>query len=154
MAVAPNAAPYSYRADPSVPEFDDRGPVVFMDGDCVLCTWGARTIARLDRDHAFRICPTQNAVGQAVLFHYGFDPSDPDTWLFLDKGQAYGSLDAMIRAGRRLGGLGWTLSILSVLPRPVQDWLYRRLARNRYRLFGRTEMCAVPDPELRARLME
>jgi predicted DCC family thiol-disulfide oxidoreductase YuxK len=39
------------------------------------------------------------------------------------------------------------------LPRAVQDWLYRRMARNRYALFGRTDMCAVPDPRLRKRLM-
>jgi predicted DCC family thiol-disulfide oxidoreductase YuxK len=46
------------------------------------------------------------------------------------------------------------LQPLRLLPRPAQDWLYRRLARNRYRLFGRTDICALPDPELRARLME
>jgi predicted DCC family thiol-disulfide oxidoreductase YuxK len=60
----------------------------------------------------------------------------------------------MILAGARLGGPGWVLQPLRLLPRPAQDWLYRRLARNRYRLFGRTDICALPDPELRARLIE
>lgn len=60
----------------------------------------------------------------------------------------------MIRAGARVGGAGWLLQPLRLLPRPVQDWLYRLIARHRYRLFGRTDMCAVPDPALRARLME
>jgi len=43
---------------------------------------------------------------------------------------------------------------LRLLPRTVQDWLYRIVARNRYRLFGRTNMCAIPDPGLLARLIE
>ena len=46
-----------------------------------------------------------------------------------------------------------TLQVLRVLPRGVQDWLYARLARNRYRWFGRAQMCALPDERFRARLM-
>jgi predicted DCC family thiol-disulfide oxidoreductase YuxK len=42
---------------------------------------------------------------------------------------------------------------LAILPRPVQDWLYARIARNRYRLFGRTEMCAIADARLKQRLL-
>lgn len=60
----------------------------------------------------------------------------------------------MTRTGRRIGGVGLLLQPLRLLPRTLQDWLYRRLARNRYRLFGRNDMCAIPDPALRARLME
>jgi predicted DCC family thiol-disulfide oxidoreductase YuxK len=41
---------------------------------------------------------------------------------------------------------------LRILPRGVREWLYRRIARNRYR-FGRYDMCATPDPGLRRRLM-
>ena len=146
--------PYSYKQDPGVPEFDDGRPVVFMDGDCVLCTTGARLIARLDSKEEFRICPVQSPTGAAVLRHYGLKPDDPATWLYLVDGRAYTSMDAMIRVGVRIGGPGRLLICLRVLPRPLQDWLYRRIALNRYRLLGRTDMCAVAGPALRARLME
>jgi predicted DCC family thiol-disulfide oxidoreductase YuxK len=145
---------HSYRQDPTVPEFDDGFPIVFMDGDCVLCTVTARLIIRFDRAGEFRICPVQTVTGRAVLNHYGLDPDVPESWLYLVDGKAYESLDAMIRAGARLGGVGWLLQPLRLLPRPVQDWLYRRIARNRIRFFGRTDMCALPDPALRSRLME
>lgn len=45
---------YSYRDDPDVLPFDDRGPIAIMDGDCVLCAGGARAIARFDRGRVFR----------------------------------------------------------------------------------------------------
>lgn len=144
---------YSYRQDPSVPDFDDSQPIVFMDGDCALCTMSARLIVRFDRVGEFRICPVQTATGSAVLTHYGLDPESPESWLYLVDGKAYESLDAMVRAGARLGGVGWLLQPLRLLPRPVQDWLYRRVALNRIRLFGRTDMCGIPDPALRSRLM-
>lgn len=145
---------YSYRLDAEVPDFDDSGPVVVMDGTCVVCSFGARLIARFDRRGRFRICRAQSATGHALLVHYGLAADDPETWLLLADGRAYGSVDAMIRAGRLIGGVGWLLQPARLLPRPLRDWCYRRLARNRYRLFGRTDMCALPDPRLRARLME
>lgn len=146
--------PYSYRADPAVPDFDDSGPITFMDGDCVLCTFGARLIARFDKDDQFKICRVQTPLGQSVLAHYGLSIGDPESWLLLVDGKAYTSLDAMIRAGRLVGGVGWLLQPLRLLPRTIQDWLYLRIARNRYAMFGRTDMCTVPDPRLRAKLMD
>lgn len=154
MRLAGAKEPYSYRADPSVPAFDDRRAITVMDGECVLCSFGARLIARFDAANEFRICRTQSSLGRALLLHYGLAPDDPESWLLLVDGRAYSSLDAMIRAGRRVGGVGLVLQPLRLLPQVVQDWLYRRLARNRYRLFGRTDMCSIPDPALRARLIE
>ncbi len=144
--------PFSYRDDPEVPGFDDTGPIAFMDGDCALCTGGARIIARLDRERAFRICPINTPLGTAVVRHYGLAPEDPETWLFLEDGMAVSGMEAIIRIGERLGGPGRAASVMRVLPRPVREWLYRRIARNRRR-FGRSDICAAPDPELRARLL-
>jgi predicted DCC family thiol-disulfide oxidoreductase YuxK len=146
--------PYSYRAEPKVPSFDDSHPITIMDGECMLCSVGARLIARFDKKAEFRICRAQSELGQALLGHYGLSLRDPESWLYIVNGQAFTSLDAMIRVGRRMGGLGWLLQALRLIPSSMQDYLYRKLARNRYRLFGRVDMCSIPDPALRARLME
>lgn len=146
-------APYSYRTDSSVPAFDDSTPVAVMDGDCAICSWGARMIHRLDRTGTTRICPVQTPLGGALLRHYGLDPKDPASWLFLDEGQAHKDFDAVIHAGRRFGGLARLTQTLRLLPRPIRDWLYRRLARNRYALFGRADICALPDPAFQRRLL-
>ncbi|MEM7058219.1 MAG: DCC1-like thiol-disulfide oxidoreductase family protein [Pseudomonadota bacterium] len=147
-------APYSYRSDPAVPDFDDTAPAAFMNGACVLCMAGARILDRLDKTGTIRICPVQTDLGRAILAHYDLDPDDPDTWLFLRDGVAYGSMDALIRIGSVTGGPGHLLQILRFLPEPVQGWLYRRLARNRYWMFGRRETCQLPTTRLRARLLE
>ena len=144
---------YSYRDDPAVPHFDDGGPVAIMDGECVLCATGARAIARFDRERCFRIGRTQSALGAALVRHYGLEPDDPETWLYLEDGRAWSGMEAIIRIGARLGGPGRLLEVMRLLPRSAREWLYRRIAHNRYR-FGRTDMCDLPDPELRARLLE
>jgi predicted DCC family thiol-disulfide oxidoreductase YuxK len=154
LKAGPGCEPYSYRGDPTVPEFDDTGPVVVMDGECVLCSVGARLISRFDKAEEFRICRVQSALGRSLLSHYGIAADDPESWLYIAEGRAYTSMDAMIRVGAKMGGIGLALQPLRLLPGPAQDWVYRRIARNRYRLFGRTDMCSLPDPALRARLME
>lgn len=144
---------YSYRGNDTVPAFEDRGPMVFMDGDCALCSRGAWIIAKLDHAGEFRICPIQSTLGQSMLRHYGLDPQDPESWLCLIDGKAYTSLDAIIRTGRRLGGLGQVLRVLDILPRSVQDCLYRRIARNRYRILGRKNLCELRGRDVKRRLL-
>ncbi len=145
--------PFSYRDDPAVPDFDDQGPRTVMDAQCGLCSRGARWIARTDRRGEFRIIPMQTPLGAALFTHYGLDPDDPLSWLYLDAGGAYTSLDAIIRVGGRLGGVSRLLAVFNLLPRGVQDRLYGLVARNRYRLTRRTDLCALPDPHIQARLI-
>ncbi|WP_420860953.1 thiol-disulfide oxidoreductase DCC family protein [Algirhabdus cladophorae] len=146
-------APYSYHTDPAVPAFDDAGPIAFMDADCALCSHGARMIHWLDRQDAFRICPVQTQLGHAILHHYNMSAEDPESWLILDQGRMYSDLDALAYLGRRTGGWGHFLRIVLIFPKPLRDWMYTRVARNRYALFGRGDMCALPDPAFQRRLM-
>ncbi|MGH1415196.1 MAG: thiol-disulfide oxidoreductase DCC family protein [Pelagimonas sp.] len=152
MRPAPKAA-YSYRDDAQVPDFDDSFTLLVMDGDCAVCSGSARRIARWDRHDQMRIAPVQSSLGTGLLRHYGFDPKDPQSWLVVDGGVAYGSLDAILRIAPRLHVMLKPLVVLRLVPLPVQDWLYARLARNRYDWFGRSDMCALPDPELRRRII-
>ena len=110
---------YSYRDDPAVPRFDDRGPVAIMDGNCALCAGGARAIARFDRERVFRIGRTQSTLGAALVRHYGLEPEDPETWLYLEDGRAWSGMEAIIRIGARLGGPGRLLGVMRVFPRPA-----------------------------------
>ncbi|MEM6407784.1 MAG: DCC1-like thiol-disulfide oxidoreductase family protein [Pseudomonadota bacterium] len=145
--------PYSYRDDPSIPAFEAHVCVTVMDAHCALCAKGARWIAHNDRDAAFRIIPLQSERGQALMRHYGLNPDDPTSWLLIEEGRAYSSLEAVIRTGRRLGGVWRGLSALSVLPRALQDTLYGAVARNRYRVFGRADLCNLPDPDVEKKLL-
>ena len=146
--------PYSYRDDPAIKAFDDSRIVLVMDGNCAICSGAARRIARFDKNDAVRITTAQGQLGAALLRHYGFNPDDPASWLMLAEGNAFGSLDAMLRLGRRLHPGFLIFAPLRLIPLRLQDWLYARLARNRYALFGHDDLCAMPDGALRHRLIE
>jgi predicted DCC family thiol-disulfide oxidoreductase YuxK len=128
-------------------------PVAVMDADCALCSFGARMIHRLDRSGRVRICPVQSDLGRALLSAHGLSGVDPASWLYLTDGRAWEGFEAMAVFGRQAGGWGRLLGALWLVPSPLRRWLYVRVARNRYRLFGRSSYCAIPDPAFRTRLI-
>src|SRR5690349_1762852 len=120
---------YSWREDPSVPAFADDRPVLIFDGHCVLCSSFAQFILRHDRERRL-----------------GLHPTDYETNIRLEGGRAWLNCEGSIRIFERLG-LPWSLMAIGrLLPRPVRDWLYEIVARNRLRWFGRRATCYLPDP--------
>ena len=148
-----NQQAYSYRKDASVPDFDDADLRAVMDAHCGLCSKGAQWIVRNDDQRRFKIIPLQSELGSALMHHYGLNPDDPSSWLFIENGKAYTSMDAVIRVGQYLGGFSSWLVILRIIPKPVQDVFYRFIARNRYRFFGKTDLCALPHEGVQERLL-
>ncbi len=144
---------FSFLDDPAVPRFDAPDHFTVMDANCGLCAKGAAWIARNDAAEEFRIVPVQSPLGAALLRHYGMDPENPLSWLYIEKGHAHTSLDAIIRVGKALGGIWQVFTIFNVLPRGLQDYLYGVVARNRYKFLGRTSFCDMPDPRIQSRIL-
>ncbi len=144
---------FSFLDDPAVPRFDVPDHFTVMDANCGLCAKGAAWIAGNDAQEAFRIVPVQSELGAALLRHYGMDPDDPLSWLYIEKGRAFTSLDAIVRVGKQLGGVWRILAVLNVLPVGVRDYLYGLVARNRYRFLGRRSFCDIQDPGIQSRVL-
>jgi predicted DCC family thiol-disulfide oxidoreductase YuxK len=140
----------------SEPRFDKRGAVIVFDGVCVLCNGWVRFLLRHDRRQRYRFAPMQGPVGRALLAGNGLDPDDPVSFLLIeyDRGPAPRvSTDtaAILRVVAGLGG-AWRLArIAALVPRRLRDPLYRVVARNRYRWFGRHPACQVPSSSERER---
>jgi len=143
--------PYSYRDDPAVPRFPDDRPLIVFDGVCVLCNGFARFVAKRDSAERFRFAEAQSALGGALFRHYGLDDIDFETNLLIQDGRAYGRIEAFARILGELGGPWSAAKAVLALPRPVRDWLYDRIAKNRYAIFGRYETCPAKGDRLIAR---
>ena len=89
-----------------------------------------------------------------LMQEFGIDPTQMKTFVVIADGRAYVRSDAAIRVVRFLRGAWKLLGVVGIVPRPVRDWAYDVLARNRYRWFGRHDACLAPTPELRNRFLE
>jgi predicted DCC family thiol-disulfide oxidoreductase YuxK len=142
---------FSYRDDPAVPRFDDSRPLFVFDGTCVLCSTGASWIMRHDKKGKIAFVSAQGRIGQALYRHYGL--ALDDTYLFLAEGRAFGLSEGYFEVARWLGGVLRLAAILRIVPRTIRDRIYRVIARNRYRWFGRVETCSLLTSEQRKRLI-
>lgn len=143
--------PYGFRANPDVPAFDDARALFVFDGVCALCSTGARWLMRADQRSRVNFASSQSPLGAALYRHYGVDPND--TYLFIVAGRAFSASRGYLEMFRVLGGAWSVLRVAAVVPEAWRDVAYRALARNRYRLFGRVEYCALLTAQERARLL-
>jgi predicted DCC family thiol-disulfide oxidoreductase YuxK len=146
-------APFSYRRDEAVPPFADDKPLLVFDGMCVLCSNGAQLVLRLDRKGRYRFAPAQSALGRALYRHYGMDESGDETVLLIEGGRVFTKSEVAIRVGQGLGGVWSAAVLLRLLPLNWRDRFYDWLARRRFRLFGRREVCFRPEPGWQARFL-
>jgi predicted DCC family thiol-disulfide oxidoreductase YuxK len=118
--------------------------IIVFDGICHVCSGGVRFLAHHRIEPPFELIPMQSTEGRALLVEYGIDVEDPSTFLVLDRGLVLTQSDASIHIMAAMGGLWRLVVVARVIPRSWRDWLYRLLARNRYRWFGRRSTCYLP----------
>jgi len=128
-------------------------PIVLFDGVCNLCNGSVQFLIRRDPGARFRFASLQSPVGERLLDELGIDRQAVDSVILVEDGRWYKESDAALRIAHSLGGPWKALGILRLIPRPLRDGLYRFIARNRYRWFGKTEACWLPTPELRGRFL-
>ena len=121
--------------------------VILFDGVCVLCSGGARFVIARDPDATFRFVTVQEPYGQGLAQRLGIDTAFPETNAAILAGRAYFKSDAAIEVLSRLPRWSWA-RVLRIVPRMLRDAVYDLVACNRYRMFGRTETCLLPTPEL------
>lgn len=128
--------------------------IVVFDGQCLLCNGWVQFLLRHDRRGRFRFASIQGEAGGRMLADAGLRVEGLQTLLLVDGDHSWQHTDAILRV---LHGLGWPWRLAWaawLIPRPLRDGLYRWLARNRYRWFGRSAQCMVPDPQVAARFLD
>lgn len=132
---------------------DAAGPIIVFDALCVLCSANAQFVLRHDRRGHFRLASMQGEVGSALYRRFGIEPADPETLIVVDGDQALRDSDAVLAIYANLGWPWRMLGMFRLVPRALRDPVYRLVARNRYRLFGKRETCWVPSAEHRTRIL-
>ena len=133
--------------------------IVLYDGVCGLCNRLNQFLLKRDHHDRLLFASLQSDLAKKILERHGADPSDLDTVYVVEdydspSERLFKRSNAILRALEALGGV-WKLSVISkVLPRPIRDLFYRFVAKNRYKVFGRSEVCIMPDPKYRKKFLD
>jgi predicted DCC family thiol-disulfide oxidoreductase YuxK len=126
--------------------------VLFFDGVCGLCNAAVDFVMARDRAGKFKFSPLQSAFAARKLGSQRI--KDLDTAVLLDGAAVYERSDAILHSLIHLGG-AWRIAgfALLIFPRGLRDVVYRIVAANRLRWFGKRETCRLPTPAERARFI-
>lgn len=119
--------------------------IILYDGYCMLCSRTMKFILKRDKNKKFKYLPLQSE---------NLEPGIPeltsknyDTVILVMNGTSYFKSDAVFRIIKEIGGFWKSLLIFRILPRRFTDWIYDIIAANRFRIFGRSDTCFIPNTE-------
>lgn len=127
--------------------------LVLFDGICNLCNGAVVFIIKRDKAGKIRFASLQSELGRDQLVRNGLDPDALHSMIVIENGKLFQKSDAVLRIVARMDGAWPGLRIFRIIPRFLRDALYDLVARTRYKIFGKKEVCMIPTPELKERFV-
>ena len=126
---------------------------VLFDGVCNFCNASINFVIDRDKKGVFKFAALQSDIGQEILKKYGLKQTNFDSIILEKEGKIYQKSDAALEIVRNMDGLWKVFYIFKIIPSFLRNPVYNLIAKNRYRIFGRTDACRIPTPELKARFL-
>ncbi len=120
--------------------------VILFDGFCNLCNGTVDFLIKRDRNKQFRFVALQSETGKILIQKFNIPPAT-ESVIAIKQNLIYFESDAAIEISRLLP-FPWKLAILiKIIPKKLRDYIYRIIAKNRYKWFGKTESCRILSEE-------
>ena len=118
--------------------------ILYYDGLCVLCNKSIRFIINRDRKNQFKI-------GLLDAFK---SEDKHDSVVLVHKGIKYNYSNAIIKSLILIGGVYKLAVILYIFPKSFRDFIYKIIAKNRYKWFGKHNTCPTLPEKWKERLIK
>ena len=131
---------------------DDKYIIIF-DGVCNLCNSAVNFIIKRDACSQFIFTPMQSPTAQALIAQYKAENVGVDTFLLIKNEQCFYRSSAALEITKDLNSYWHLCRVFKLVPRPIRDGIYRLIAKNRYRIFGKKKQCMVPSDKYKAKFL-
>lgn len=127
--------------------------VIVFDGVCNLCNSSVQLVIKYDKNACFSFASLQGEFGQNLLKQKALDLKTFDSFILLEGDQLYTQSTAALRVAKKMSFPFFLFYSFIIVPKFIRDNIYDYIANNRYKWFGKTESCMMPDPELQQRFI-
>ena len=132
--------------------------LILYDGECGLCNGLVRFVLKHDHKTLFAFAPLQGDTAASTLRSHGVEQGPLTTFYVIPN---YRSASALLaKADRPVRRQAPRMALAGGRARPNRAAAFRGpavhdvIARHRYRLFGREQLCQLPSPDERTRFVE
>lgn len=127
--------------------------IILFDGVCNLCNSSVNFVIKRDKQSVFKFATLQSEIAQKVLANNNLSPTDFSSFVFIENGKVYVRSTAALKVCSYLKGLWPLMYGFIIVPKPIRDGIYNWISKNRYRWFGKKEVCMIPTPDIKARFL-
>jgi predicted DCC family thiol-disulfide oxidoreductase YuxK len=125
-------------------KMNTENPIVLFDGDCPFCSLLVKFIIFRDHEAVFKFASISSSTSKKLAEKYGLDLEKINSLVLIENGKIYTHSTATLRICRRLKGWHWKILYVFILvPQFLRDFVYKIIARNRYKLF-KEQSCFLP----------
>lgn len=123
--------------------------IILYDGECNYCDAIVQFLIRADKKDVFKFAHISSRTGSELLKKFGIDPILHDSFIYVKANEYYMYSDGAGQVLLQLGGAYAVMGkILLTIPLTIRDAIYKWVARNRYKLFGRKQSCDIPSQSI------
>ncbi|RYD80437.1 MAG: thiol-disulfide oxidoreductase DCC family protein [Sphingobacteriales bacterium] len=128
--------------------------ILLFDGVCNLCNGIVQFVIKRDSKRRFLFASLQSETGQEILKDFNLPAANFDSFILISDGKCYQKSTAALKVAKELNGFWKAFYYLIFIPKPIRDFFYNLIAKNRYKIFGKRESCMIPTPELKSRFLQ
>ena len=128
--------------------------IILFDGVCNFCNFWVNFIIDRDKDDIFKFAALQSEAGQKLLNKFNLKTEDFDTFILIDGEIYFTKSTAALRIARKLNYPVKVLYYFIFIPKFLRDLIYSLIAINRYKFFGKRDVCRVPTENEKKNFLE
>jgi predicted DCC family thiol-disulfide oxidoreductase YuxK len=139
----------------TLPNFPNKDIILF-DGVCNFCNSSINLVIDQDPQKVFVFASLQSEITQELFEILNYKPlnnSYLNSVLLISNNTVYEKSEASLLIASKLPGAWKWFRILRILPISFRDFFYDIVAKNRYWIFGKSDQCRIPTPEIRERFL-
>ncbi len=119
--------------------------IILFDGLCNLCSWSVQFVLKRDSKDYFRFTSLQSEIAEHLSDEFNIPKGFYKSLVLIENKRVYFLSDAALKIARKLRGLWPILYVFILIPKPVRDYIYNIIVINRFKWFGKKELCFVPE---------
>ena len=128
--------------------------IILFDGVCNFCNYWVNFIIDRDKDDIFKFAALQSEAGQKLLNKFKMKTEDFDTFILIDGEIYFAKSTAALKIARKLNYPVKVLYYFIFIPKFLRDSIYSLIAINRYKFFGKRDICRIPSENEKKKFLE
>lgn len=128
--------------------------IILFDGVCNFCNFWVNFIIDRDENDIYKFAAMQSKAGQKLLQEFELNTSDFDSFVLIINDTHFTKSTAALKISKELTSIVKVFYPFIFFPQPIRDFFYDLIAKNRYKFFGKRDICRMPTEKEKEKFLQ